>query len=248
VANLVAAIGREEFGERLLHELNSVFPVGCWSVYQVGNCRPVMYLSGTHCRKDTTIGSWNAYLSGPHLSDGTRMLGDYQFSAPTICHITAEEILSSAHRDKVYRQFDMTERLSAAERGSADSLFAVNLYRYSDQRHFSDGELAAFEMLAQPLLASVKRHLALKPAKSAVRDGAPSVGELHHTLRAHRPDLTKRELEVCARIIFGMSYEGIAVDLDLKVPTVKTYRNRAFDRLGICFRSELLHYYLGIAR
>lgn len=43
-----------------------------------------------------------------------------------------------------------------------------------------------------------------------------------------------------------MSYEGIAADLGLKVPTVKTYRNRAFARLGIRFRSELLRYYLGL--
>ena len=44
-----------------------------------------------------------------------------------------------------------------------------------------------------------------------------------------------------------MSYEGIANDLDLKLPTVKTYRNRAFDRLGIHFRNELIRYYLLLA-
>jgi DNA-binding CsgD family transcriptional regulator len=247
VANIVAAIGNDDFGERLLHAVNTVLPVGCWSVYHVGNCRPVMYLSGTHRRKDTTVGSWNAYLSGPHLSDRTRVLGDRRISAPTICHLTAEEIPSSVHRDKVYRQFDMIERLSVAEQDSADSVFAVNLYRYSDQNHFSDRELAAFEMLAQPLLAAVKRHLVLRPAKSPAPGNALSIAKLRETLRAHRSDLSERELDVCARILAGMTYEGIAADLDLKVPTVKTYRNRAFGRLGICFRSELSGYYLGIA-
>ena len=36
-----------------------------------------------------------------------------------------------------------------------------------------------------------------------------------------------------------MTQEGIAVDLGLSLPTVKTYRNRAFGRLGIHFKSEL---------
>jgi DNA-binding NarL/FixJ family response regulator len=36
-----------------------------------------------------------------------------------------------------------------------------------------------------------------------------------------------------------MTQEGIANDLDLSVTTVKTYRNRAFGRLGIHFKSEL---------
>ena len=43
----------------------------------------------------------------------------------------------------------------------------------------------------------------------------------------------------CARLLQGMTYEGIANDLGLSAPTVKTYRNRAFARLGIHFRSEL---------
>ena len=51
--------------------------------------------------------------------------------------------------------------------------------------------------------------------------------------------LTVRELDVCARLLQGMTQEGIAADLGLSVPTVKTYRNRAFARLGISFRNEL---------
>jgi len=36
-----------------------------------------------------------------------------------------------------------------------------------------------------------------------------------------------------------LTHDGIAADLGLSVPTVKTYRNRAFARLGIHFRNEL---------
>lgn len=246
VLNLVTAIGSGDFAERLLHEVNEVLPVGCWSVYRVGNS-PEMYLSGTHQRRDTTIGSWSAYLSGPHLSDRTLALDCERFSKPTVCHVTAEEIPSSLHRDKVYRQFDMSERLSIAEQDGPGAVFAVNLYRYSDQRHFSDAELAAFEILAPAMFASVRRHLALRQAKPVMQDGRLSISGLRQILQRERPDLTGRELDVCARALTGMSYEGIAADLGLKVPTVKTYRNRAFERLGIRFRSELTRYCLAVA-
>ena len=63
--------------------------------------------------------------------------------------------------------------------------------------------------------------------------------QLAERLRLLRPDLTAREIDVCVRLLQGMTQEGIAVDLGLGVPTVKTYRNRAFARLGIHFRNEL---------
>jgi DNA-binding CsgD family transcriptional regulator len=63
-------------------------------------------------------------------------------------------------------------------------------------------------------------------------------------LRAHA-GLTERELDVCTRLLQGMTQEGIACDLGLSLPTVKTYRNRAFGRLGIHFRNELFALALG---
>jgi DNA-binding NarL/FixJ family response regulator len=46
-------------------------------------------------------------------------------------------------------------------------------------------------------------------------------------------------LDVCERLLRGWSYDGIAADMGLSVATVKTYRARAFGRLGLHFRSEL---------
>lgn len=245
LGNVVAAIGMPSFGETLLEGLNTVLPVGCWSAYEIGTRHPRMYLSGSYRRRDTTLGSWNAYLSGPHLSDRSFLLGDATFLKPSVCHVTAEEIPSKAHRDKVYKQFDMIERLSVAEQSDPQgSVFAINLYRYAGQTHFSDRDILLFEMLAQPLLAAVRRHLALYANKSSLTCSPVSVEHLRETLKTRHPDLPDRELDVCARVMMGMTYDGIAADLGLKVPTVKTYRNRAFERLGIRFRSELTRHYL----
>ena len=53
---------------------------------------------------------------------------------------------------------------------------------------------------------------------------------------------------MCARVLQGMTQEGIACDLGLSLPTVQTYRNSAFSRLGIHFRNELLALALGTQR
>ncbi len=64
-------------------------------------------------------------------------------------------------------------------------------------------------------------------------------GRMRERLLELGPELTARELDVCVRLLQGMTHDGIAVDLGVSLTTVKTYRNRAFDRLGIHFRNEL---------
>ncbi|RIY39664.1 hypothetical protein CJP73_13730 [Neopusillimonas maritima] len=245
VAKIVTGIGVEDFSHQVLQQVNRVMPVGCWSVYRVGGSQPRMFLSSTYQRKDTTADSWRAYLSGPHLADKSFILDSTGITSPAITHLTAEEIPTPLHRDKVYRQFDMSERLSVVEAESQSEIFALNFYRYNDQRLYSDHELAAFEALAPALLAAVRRHLAL--SQQSHLTNAMSVDAVRLIFQARRPDLTERELDVVARTVLGMSYEGIATDLGLKLPTVKTYRNRAFDRLDIHFRNELVRYYLLLA-
>jgi len=83
---------------------------------------------------------------------------------------------------------------------------------------------------------------AVLPALLALPQGLPALRE--RLLRLQH-DLTDRELDVCARVLQGMTHEGIAADLGLGVPTVKTYRNRAFARMGIHFRNELFAKVLG---
>jgi DNA-binding CsgD family transcriptional regulator len=52
--------------------------------------------------------------------------------------------------------------------------------------------------------------------------------------------LTARECEVCARIVYGMSMKEIARDLNISAESGITYRKRAYLRLRVTSRSELL--------
>ena len=58
-------------------------------------------------------------------------------------------------------------------------------------------------------------------------------------LQKQCPRLKSREFEVCAALVQGWTIDGIAVHLNVSIATVRTYRDRAFRRLGIHHRNQL---------
>lgn len=242
LTDLVAHLGLPGFETRLLDRLREVVPAASLSVYRTGH-RPALFLSGSLGVPDTTRDCWRAYLSGPHRQDRSLQaaLPASPASAPIVCHITAGEV-PREHRARVYEAHGVAERVSVVEReadGAGDDVFAVNFYRHSHQRAFSDRQLDGFAAVAAGVLALTRKHLALCGAGLALAPASNAWPAPRERLQALCPALTGRELDVCERLLQGMTQEGIAADLGLGLPTVKTYRNRAFNRLGIHFRSEL---------
>jgi len=55
------------------------------------------------------------------------------------------------------------------------------------------------------------------------------------------PQLTEREIQVCAGIVCGLSSNAIAGSLGLSVNTVLTHRRRAYAKLRVSSLNELSH-------
>ena len=210
---------------------------------------------------DTTQDCWWAYLAGPYRSDRTwgQPFDDVHIIEPEtrLCHVSASEV-DGEHRARVYEAHGVAERVSVVEYESTGSVFAVNFYRHQHQKPFSDRHIGEFEAVAPVLLALARKHVQLsrpqamghvyvagQPAPAPLPTAPSTLADLRMRLLRTQADLTERELDVCARLLQGMTQEGIAADLGLGVPTVKTYRNRAFARLGIHFRNELFARELG---
>ena len=246
VSDLVGQLGSNGFAVALLRCMRNVLDTASVSVYRVGP-RPVLYFSGSHGVPDRTRDCWRAYLSGPHHHDRTLSSSRANDAAgrPVICHTTTRD-MSGAHRRLVYEAFGVVERVSVvqpvavATRDAASldalrtDLLAINFYRHEAHAAFSDEQLDGFARVAPTLLSLTRRHLEIAPQLELA--SAPP----RERLRSICPQLTPRELDVCERIVRGMTHDGIAAELFLSLPTVKTYRNRAFARLGIRFRNELV--------
>jgi DNA-binding CsgD family transcriptional regulator len=263
LADMVSQLGEPGFVPCVLPALAPVLPAASWSVYRTGRrCKPTLFMSASLGVPDTTQDCWWAYLSGPYRDDRTwgHPFDDGPAAPVTrLCHVTAQEV-QGEHRARVYEAHGVAERVSVAEHEDDGSVFAVNFYRHQHQQPFGDHHIGDFEAVAPVLLALARKHISLSqrhraqvdPGPPALASARPPTGMAGATLPMLRarllqqhPDLTHRELDVCARLLQGMTHEGIASDLGLSVPTVKTYRNRAFARLGIHFRNELFARVLG---
>ena len=93
------------------------------------------------------------------------------------------------------------------------------------------------------LAAILRQHIEapVEPARPA--EPLSSLSAIEQRI-AKCSDMPPREVEVCSRILFGLSSTGIAIDLDISETTVKTYRKRAYHRLSIGSERELLTWYL----
>ncbi len=232
---LVGCIGDDGFAAAGLASLNAALQAASWSVYQVWRDRaPVLHLSSSLGVADTTAECFGAYRDGLYRRD--RSFDCVRGARPgyaAVLRMNAEDAPNADHREIIYRRHRVLERLSVAQIEDDGSLLAVNLYHHEHQGRFSGSEMQSFDAIAPVLLASVRRHIALAHREAALPASARQL--LHEAC----PALTPRELDVCERLLRGWSYDGVAADMELSVATVKTYRARAFDRLGIHFRSEL---------
>ena len=231
IAGVVGSIGSADFGNSALAQLNRWLPASWWSVYRLfDDLPPTMYTSGSFGVSDGTQESWRAYRSSLYRRDETfaaarEHLGE---GRPVLVHWHARE-LPSVHRQRIYDRHGVRERLSIVS-SQAGALLAVNLYRHHELRPFADDEFDAACHVAPLLLACVERHLALQVNVSPA---------------SLMQGLTPREREVCDRMLKGWTHDGIAADLGVSAATVKTYRDRAFERLGIHHRNELFALMVG---
>ncbi len=242
---LIAAIGSPRFSADALAALNEPLQAASWSVYRVWRDRaPRLHLSASQGVEDTTRHCFAAYRDGLYRLDRSFDLvpRDARRGDATVLQMRAADAPTAEHRERIYRRHGLVERLSVVSADDDGSLLAVNLYHHAHQGEFSGRERERFVRLAPLVLATVRRHLALvesQPQAQAQWQPPTPDTSSRTALQAACPALTPRELDVCERLLRGWSHDGVAADLGLTVATVKTYRARAFGRLGLHFRSEL---------
>lgn len=163
--------------------------------------------------------------------EGTRLAhqADRRGDGLAAMHVQAEEIHLASWRSEIYDRAHLSARLSFFYEPLPGATFSINLYRDRSHGGFGAGEIERLLGVA-PLLKQAHR--------TALR-GAGHPGELEQrvtrargALRRKAPDLSPRELEVCARIACGIGADGIAAELDVAPSTVLTLRKRAYAKLA----------------
>ena len=127
--------------------------------------------------------------------------------------------------------------LIVAER--AGGLFGISMFRSHGAGFFSLDEQTVICALSDVLVSLVAKHAEALAPQMALAQLLSSVDQLEAGFGA-LDRLTRRECQVCARIVYGMSMKEIARDLGITPESAVTYRKRSFLRLDVADRGALL--------
>jgi DNA-binding CsgD family transcriptional regulator len=102
---------------------------------------------------------------------------------------------------------------------------------------FREEDLAVLGSFAQLLMPMIRRNEALTDGVQV--SSKEAIAEIEGRLHRRFPALTDRERQACARAVVGVTVEGAALELGVALSSVRTYRKRAYRRLGVTNAGEL---------
>ncbi|MCP3396876.1 helix-turn-helix transcriptional regulator [Bradyrhizobium sp. CCGB20] len=231
VTPAVLAIGRPDFPKVLIDTLRRQADVGHCMVFALSRA------GAAHCLLDAgniPIGGdlGAAYAGQFHESDPNRdALLEGEGGAPIMLPAFAPRMYGARYRKIFFHDSGIVDKCATAI-WTGDTCFYVNFYRITAQGRFSAAQRERLRAIAPAIGASVARHF----QEGATPD--QTLAALFAT-RAPLAALTRREQEVCRRILEGFSSEAISQALGISLHSTLTYRKRAYERLGISSQSEL---------
>lgn len=244
LAPLIATMGSGDFGHRLFDLVSrECGAVHCMSAEVRDGVPQIMsLLSGedpSGARENYDRYSINQHWKVDPVIEIARDTAD--FSKGNFFHVP-RDLLPSGVAQRIYEKHtsDRLVLIQALE----GKLYLMALFRTPAQGEFSDHHVEKFCEIGSALVAATARHAWIAGGDQRVVQALTSLNEIEARMDRLSAELSSRERQVCARIIYGMSNAGIALDLGVGEQTSITYKKRAFSRLEIGSNRELLHRYL----
>lgn len=241
IATIVTTLGSSNFPEALIRNLNQIVEINHLSLVHLEDKEQITYvLSASTGLVEITPAMQQLYLSIYHRVDPNKEFingfNDDDNDNILIRRLQPQEIQDQKYRKLWYEKMGIIDRLSIltkADRG----VYCINLFR--TQSPFSQRDIKILSNLSDLLCALTIKQARLAGVLSNFMTRETQIETLMERLAKIDIKLTKREKEVCARILLGMSSEGIALDLKIKTQSVLTYRKRSYARLNISSQNEL---------
>ncbi len=239
VEDLITDLGTEGFRASLygyLDRLSGADHVSLLRFDDDGRTRLVCTASRPHWRFPQD--AQRAYLERFHAQDPNRgAFAARPQPGAQVRRLRREQVPGADYRHYCYDAARLVDRLSVLC-GEAGGWYALNLYRGRERGAFSESESARLHGQAALLAALCVKHDRLRLERTD--DAAPAgVEACAARLAPLQRGLSRRELAVAARVLAGMTSEGIALDLGIGLQSVLTYRKRAYAKLGVAGQRQL---------
>src|SRR6185369_6478512 len=214
-APVVAALGGMSFASELVAALNQSVPVDHVCLMRFADrIRPPVLESASWRGGDHVGEVQQAYLAGLYKRDPNLKLPGKE--GVSVHLLDCNSIVDEGYRAACYDRPGLLQRLTVAS-VDAGQLLALNLYRLDSTGAFSRNELAQVDALAPLLAALAARHVATLGMQLRSRDRGDRIEAFSARLHAISGSLTPREREVLARVMLGMTSQGIALDLGVSL-------------------------------
>jgi DNA-binding CsgD family transcriptional regulator len=237
LASLIGGIGTIRFPTRFLTAMHALARVDLCSVFRRSSDRIDLVFAeeGAGQPRGLATAASVEYMRSYWRSD-TEIVRAWNGAAriPIIVRRKAADILDPAYREACYGRVGVDERVSIVDR--AHPGFVINGYRTAAAACFSPADLSTLQLYAGMLLAAIAQH------HRAVAASGDMPGEpwLVGTLLNLQCGLSAREAEISAALILGDTQDEIARRKHLTAASVITYRRRAYAKLGVGNRRDLL--------
>lgn len=245
VSGLVDQIGHHGFDDALLATFREIGQFEHVLVYEISSDRPVeiLALSSTH---RSVVESASSTFLDRHVAHDPLLPQIRSAISHAGSNIFRADVQAMPHRhlyDLIYGPGSIRERIILSGQVFGKQL-AASLVRPGYLGLLE--QVAADRMLAiSPVLFSIiAKHRQFETQSRPATSAYASLKAIESDLCASGADLTERQVQVCSRILYGISTAGIALDLGLSEETIVTHRKHAYQRLNISSRFELNRWYL----
>ncbi|CAN5722628.1 hypothetical protein BH10PSE18_BH10PSE18_21130 [soil metagenome] len=243
--DIVAALGTDRFDRELLAYLHRVCGADHCAVFLYGQGTFSELASSSLDGTQRAHEQVSRYLRDeywrrdPAILQARATMGSGE---PMVVQVDLSGLPDAAMREALWPRIRDRVVVSARRR---DVELTLSILRSDTQGAFTEAQIADLRSVAELLVSLIAKHADFRMRQRSLGIALSSLEEIESCMVA-MTDLPRREMEVCARILYGLSSAGIALDLTVGEESVKTYRHRAYQRLGIGSERELLIRYLGL--
>ncbi|WP_290704843.1 helix-turn-helix transcriptional regulator [Amphritea sp.] len=235
IAGCIDRLGSGEFYPRFFQMMKTLAQIDQYMVFEFSpngdyaTCR----LAHNVDRPDQGLELASLYLDGAYLDDP--MLKELKESVLSQTDVSPYRLLEKRELPHVYRRrffnvpnFDTKFSLVVLDRES-QHIFYVNFYSKKEDG-FAEGQLDSLKLISSLIGSLLLKHF---------RDERKQRGVIKSLLAS---GLSEREAQICNMILKGHTAKSIGNELGLSESTITTYKKRAFKKLQINRKSELVRF------
>lgn len=220
----IAALGGPAFYPRFVQLLGQFSHADQLMVFELDNSGEQAHVRLVRNRRDPVLAERLAHEYTDGRFERDPLLAELTAEAGSLpaCGRLRSGSLPAAYRQRFFQAPQLSEKFAFVAADGARRYY-VNLYRARNRPGFEDGEIVGLVQQAPLLAALLGQQLGCRA------ESAPLAGEL-----------SEREAQICTLICRGHTAKSIARQLALAESSVLTYRQRAYRKLGISRKSQLL--------